>query len=123
MHRMEEMHPPLGIYHPSQDSPVVVQPNKDHESTTSSVRSHRIPDYSVLPLTAHTYKTPPDDSLLLGQTVQVLVTTAQDQSDQQTSLLETIKRVTSAVEQQVILSGTCAEHTIIQSNNLFQEFI
>ena len=123
MHRMEEMHPPLGIYHPSQDLPVVVQPNKDHESTTSSVRSHWIPDYSVPPRTAHTYKTPPDDGILLGQTVQVLVTTTQDQSDQQTSLLETIKRVTSAVEQQVILSGTCAEHTIIQSNNLFQEFI
>ena len=46
-----------------------------------------------------------------------------DQGDQQISLLKTIKRVTSAVEQQVILSSTHAEHTIIQSNNLFQEFI
>ena len=123
MHRMEEMQPPLGVYHPSQDPPLVVQPNKDHESTTSSVRSHRIPDYSVPPLATHTYKTPPNESLLPGQAVQVLVTTTHDQSDQQTSLLKTIKRVTSVVEQKVILSGTHAEHTIIQSNKLFQEFI
>ena len=39
------------------------------------------------------------------------------------SLLETIRRVTSAVEQQVILSGAIAEHSIIQSNNLFQELV
>ena len=31
--------------------------------------------------------------------------------------------MTSAVEQQVILSGARAEHSIIQSNNLFQEMI
>ena len=51
MHRMEEeTHPPLGIYHPSQDPPLVVQPNKDHELTASSVRGHWIPDFSVPPL-------------------------------------------------------------------------
>ena len=43
--------------------------------------------------------------------------------DLNNSLLETIKRVTSAVEQQVILSGARAEHSIIQNNNLFQELI
>ena len=39
------------------------------------------------------------------------------------NLLEPIRRVTSAVEQQVILSGARAEHSIVQSNNLFQELV
>ena len=124
MHRMEVgTRSPLGIYHPSQDPILVVQSNKDHELTASSVRSHRIPDYSVPPLTTHTYKAPPDDSLLPGQAVQMSVATMQDRNGQQTRLLETIKGVTSAVEQQVIFSSTGTEHTIIQSNSLFQEFI
>ena len=46
-----------------------------------------------------------------------------NQSDKNISLLETIKRVTRAVEQQVILSGARVEHSIIQNNNLFQELI
>ena len=70
------------------------------------------------------YKSPPDDSLLPGQHNQVvMMTTPNIQGDTNNSLLETIKRVTSAVEQQVILSGARAEHSIIQSNNLFQELV
>ena len=99
----------------------MVQP-KNHEFTPSSTKSYRIPDYSVPPPPTHTYKAPLDDHLLPGQTAQVS-TTATDQGDQHASLLETIKRVTSAVEQQVFLSGARAEHSIIQNNNLFQELI
>ena len=121
MHRMEETHQPSEIYHPNQDPPVMVQP-KNYEFTPSSTKSYRIPDNSVPPPPTHTYKAPPDDSLLPGQAVQVSTTTT-DQGDQHTSLLETIKRVTSAVEQQVMLSGARAEHSIIQNNNLFQELI
>ena len=66
MHRMEQTHQPSEIYHPNQDPPVVVQPNKDHEFTPSSAKSYRILDYSVPPLATHSYKAPPDYSLLLG---------------------------------------------------------
>ena len=52
-----------------------------------------------------------------------MTVTLNTQGDLNNSLLETIKRVTSAVEQQVILSGARAEHSIIQSNNLFQELV
>ena len=123
MHRMEETYQLAEIYHPSQDPPVIVQPNKNQEFTPSSTKSYRIPDYSVPPPTTHTYKSPPDDSLLQGQATQAATAMINDQRDQHASLLETIKRVTSAVEQQVILSGAQAEHSIIQNNNLFQELI
>ena len=122
MHNMVEIHTHLGTYHPNRDTPVVVQPSGEDESTTSTTRSHKLPDYSVPPPIKHIYKAPPEDSLLPDQTRQVPAT-SDDRVDQQMSLLETIKRVASAVEQQVILSGTWAEHTIIQNNNLFQEFI
>ena len=52
-----------------------------------------------------------------------MTTAPNTQGDMNTSLLETIRRVTSAVEQQVILSGARVEHGIIQSNNLFQELV
>ena len=89
MHRMEEMQKPSEVYHPNQDPPVVVQPNKNHEFTLSSTKSYRVPDYSVPPPTTHAYKAPPDDSLLPGQMVQMSATT-NNQGDQQTSLLETV---------------------------------
>ena len=52
-----------------------------------------------------------------------MTTTPNTQGDMNNNLLETIKRVTSAVEQQVILSGARAEHSIVQGNNLFQELV
>ena len=124
MHRMEVMHPTVEGYHNNQEPPVIVQPNKMQELTSSSTRSYQIPDYSVPPPNTHTYKSPPDDSLLPGQHNQVAMTaTPNTQGDPNNSLLETIKRVTSAVEQQVILSGARAEHSIKQSNKLFQELV
>ena len=51
-----------------------------------------------------------------------MTTTPNTQGDMNNGLLETIRRVTSAVEQQVILSGARAEHSIIQIN-LFQELV
>ena len=124
MHRMEEMHPTVEGYHNNQEPPVIVQPNKMQELTPSSTRSYQIPDYSVPPPNTHTYKSPLDDSLLPGQHNQAMtMTTPNIQGDPNNSLLETIKRVISAVEQQVILSGARAEHSIIQSNNLFQELV
>ena len=85
------------------------------------MKSYHIPNYSVPQLVTHTYKLPPDDRLLPGQTIQIFG--ANDQGDQHVSLLETIKRVMSAMEQQVILRGARAEHSIVQNNNLFQELI
>ena len=123
MHRMEETHQPTETYHPSQDPPVIVQPNKNQEFKLSSTKSYGISDYSVPPPMPHNYKSPPDDSLLPGHPTQPTVATLSNQGDQHTSLLETIKMATSAVEQQVILSGAQAEHSIIQNNNLFQELI
>ena len=123
MHTMEETHPTLEGYHNNQGPPVIVQPNKMQELMPSSARSYQIPDYSVPPPSMQVYKTPPDDSLLPGQQNQGVTTTSSTQGDMNNSLLETIKRVTSAVEQQVILSGARAEHSIIQSNNLFQELV
>ena len=123
MHRMEETHPTVENYHNNQDPPVIVQPNKMQELTLSLTRSYQMPDYSVPPPNTHTYKSPPDNSLLPGQHNQAVTVTPNTQGDLNNSLLETIKRVTSAVEQQVILSGARAEHSIIQNNNLFQELI
>ena len=123
MHRMEETHHMVEGYHPNKEPPVIAQSNKMQEFTPSSTKSYRIPDYSVPPPNTHAYKSLPDDSLLPGQPNQTVTVMANDQCDQSTSLLETIKRVTSAVEQQVILSGARAEHSIIQNNNLFQELI
>ena len=123
MHRMEETHPTVENYHNNQDPPVIVQPNKMQELTLSSTRSYQMPDYSVPPPNTHAYKSPPDDSLLPGQHNQAVTVTPNIQGDLNNSLLETIKRVTSAVEQQVILSRARAEHSIIQNNNLFQELI
>ena len=82
-----------------------------------------MPDYSVPPQNTHAYKSPPDDSLLPGQHNQAATVTPNSQGDLNNSLLETIKRVTSAVEQQVILSRARVEHSIKQNNNLFQELI
>ena len=123
MHRMEETHPTVENYHNNQDPPVIVQPNKMQELTPSATRSYQMPDYSVPPPNTHAYKSPPDDSLLPGRQNQAVTVTPNIQGDLNNSLLETIKRVTSAVEQQVILSGARAEHSIIQNNNLFQELI
>ena len=123
MHMMEETQPTLEGYHNNQGPPVIVQPNKMQELTSSSTRSYQIPDYSVPPPSMQVYKSPPDDSLLPGQQNQGVTTTPNAQGDMNNSLLETIRRVTSAVEQQVILSGARAEHSIIQSNNLFQELV
>ena len=108
MHRMEETHPTVEGCHTNQEPPVIVQPNKMQELTPSSTRSYQMPDYSVPPLNTHTYKSLPDDSLLPGQHNQMVMTTAYIQGHPNNSLLETIKRVTSAVEQQVILSGARA---------------
>ena len=116
MHTMEETHPTLEGYHNN-------QPNKMQELMPSLTRSYQIPDYSVPPPSTQAYKSPPDDSLLPGQQNQGMTTTPNTQGDMNNSLLETIRRVTSAVEQQVILSGARAEHSIIQSNNLFQELV
>ena len=93
------------------------------ELMPASTRSYQIPDYSVPPPSTQAYKSLPDDSLLPGQQNQGMTTTPNTQGDMNNSLLETIRRVTSAVEQQVILSGARAEHSIIQSNNLFQELV
>ena len=123
MHTMEETHPTLEGYHNNQGPPVIVQPNKMQELTPSSTRSYQIPDYSVPPPSTQAYKSPPDESLLPGQQNQGMTTTPNTQGDMNNSLLETIRRVTSAVEQQVILSRARAEHSIIQSNNLFQELV
>ena len=123
MHTIEETHPTLEGYHNNQGPPVIVQPNKMQELTPSSTRSYQIPDYSVPPPSTQGYKSPPYDSLLPGQQNQGMTTTPNTQGDMNNSLLETIRRVTSAVEQQVILSGARAEHSIIQSNNLFQELV
>ena len=123
MHRMEEAHQIAEGYHTNQELPMIVQPNKMQEFTLSSTRSYQMADYSVPPPNTHTYKSPPDDSLLPGQPNQTAMATANVQGDQNNSLLETIKRVTSAVEQQVILSGARVGHSIIQNNNLFQELI
>ena len=123
MHRMEETHPTVESYHNNQDPPVIVQPNKMQELTPSSTRSYQMPDYSVPPPNTQGYKSLPDDSLLPGQHNQTMTMTLNTQGDLNNSLLETIKRVTSTVEQQVILSGARAEHSIIQSNNLFQELV
>ena len=123
MHRMEETHPIVENYHNNQDPPVIVQPNKMQELTLSSTRSYQMPDYSVPLPNTHAYKSPPDDSLLPGQHNQAVMVTPNIQGDLNNSLLETIKRVTSAVEQQVILSRARVEHSIIQNNNLFQELI
>ena len=123
MHRMEETHHMAEGYHPNKEPPVIAQPNKMQEFTPSSTKSYRIPDYSVPPPNTHAYKSLPDESLLPGQPNQTVTVMANDQCDQSTSLLETIKRVTNAVEQQVILSGARVEHSIIQNNNLFQELI
>ena len=73
------------------------------EVTPSLTRSYQIPDYSVPPPSTQAYKSPPDDSLLPGQQNQGMTTTPNTQGDMNNSLLETIRRVTSAVEQQVIL--------------------
>ena len=124
MHRMEETHPTVDSYSNNQEPPVIVQPNKMQELTQSLTRSYQMPDYSVPIPNTHMYKSPPDDSLLPGHYNQVAMTTTPIiQGDTNSSLLETIKTVTSAVEQQVILSGARAEHSIIQSNNLFQELV
>ena len=123
MHKMEETHPTVENYHNNQDPPVIVQPNKMQELTLSSTRSYQMLDYSVPPPNTHAYKSLPDDSLLPGQHNQAVTVTPNIQGDLNNSLLETIKRVTSAVEQQVILSGARVEHSIIQNNNLFQELI
>ena len=123
MHTMEETHPTLEGYCNNQGPPVIVQPNKMQELTPSLTRSYQIPDYSVPPPSTQVYKSPPDDSLLPGQQNQGVTTTPNTQGDMNNSLLETIRRVTSAVEQQVILSRARAEHSIIQSNNLFQELV
>ena len=123
MHRMEETHQTLEDYHNNQGPPVIVQPNKMQDLMPSLTRSYQMLDYSVPPPSTQTYKSPPDDSLLPGQQNQVMTTTPNTQGDMNNGLLETIKRVTSAVEQQVILSGARAEHSIIQSNNLFQELV
>ena len=123
MHTMEETHPTLEGYHNDQGPPVIVQPNKMQELTPSSTRSYQIPDYSVPPPSRQAYKSLPDNSLLPGQQNQGMTTTPNTKGDMNNSLLETIRRVTSAVEQQVILSGARAEHSIIQSNNLFQELV
>ena len=124
MHRMEETHPIVEGYHNNQEPPMIVQPNKMQELTPSSTRSYQIPDYSVPPPNTHMYKSLPDDSLLPGQHNQAAMTTTPNiQGDTNNSLLETVKRVTSAVEQHVILSGARAEHSIIQSNNLFWELV
>ena len=123
MHRMEETHQTLEDYHNNQGPPVIVQPNKMQDLTPSLTRSYQMPDYSVPPPSTQTYKSPPDDSLLPGQQNQVMTTTPNTQGDMNNGLLETIRRVTSAVEQQVILSGARVEHSIIQSNNLFQELV
>ena len=123
MHRMEETHPTVENYHNNQDPPIIVQPNKMQELTLSSTRSYQMPDYSVPPPSTHTYKSPPDVSLLPRQHNQAVTVTPNTQGDLNNSLLETIKRVTSAVEQQVILSRARAEYSIIQNNNLFQELI
>ena len=123
MHRMEETHPTVESNHNNQDSPMIVQPNKMQELTPSPTRSYQMPDYSVPPPNTQGYKSPPDDSLLPGQQNQAMTVAPNAQGDLNNSLLETIKRVTSAVEQQVILSGARAEHSIIQSNNLFQELV
>ena len=61
--------------------------------------------------------------MLPGQHNQAVKVTPNIQGDLNNSLLETIKRVTSAVEQQVILSRARTEHSIIQNNNFFQELI
>ena len=119
MHRMEETHQTLEDYHNNQGPPVIVQPNKMQDLTPSSTRSYQMLDYSVPPPSTQTYKSPPDDNLLPGQQNQVMTTTPNSQGDMNNSLLETIRRVTSAVEQQVILSGARAEH----NNNLFQELV
>ena len=123
MHRMEETHQTLEDYHNNQGPPVIIQPNKMQDLTPSSTRSYQMPDYSVPPPRTQTYKSPPDDSLLPGQQNQVMTTIPNTQGDMNNSLLETIRRVTSAVEQQVILSGARVEHSLIQSNNLFQELV
>ena len=123
MHRMEETHQTLEDYHNNQGPPVIIQPNKMQDLTPSSTRSYQMPDYSVPPPSTQTYKSPPDDSLLPGQQNQVMTTIPNTQGDMNNSLLETIRRVTSAVEQQVILSGARVEHSLIQSNNLFQELV
>ena len=123
MNRMEKAHAMVEGYRNSQETPVVVQPNKTQDLTPSMTRSYQIPDYSVPPPNTHTYKSPPDDSLLPGQQSQTEMVRSNNQMDLNNSLLETIKRVTSAVEQQVILSGARAEHSIIQNNYLFQELI
>ena len=123
MHRMEETHQTLEDYHNNQGPPVMVQPNKMQELMPSSTRSYQMLDYSVPPPGTQTYKSPPDDSLLPGQQNQVMTTTPNTQGDLNNNLLETIRRVTSAVEQQVILSGARVEHSIVQSNNLFQELV
>ena len=123
MHRIEETHPTVEGYHNNQDPPVIVQPNKMQELTPSLIRSYQMPDYIVPPPNTHAYKSLPNDSLLPGQHNQVMTMTPNIQGDPNNSLLETIKRVTSAVEQQEILSGARAEHSIIQNNNLFQELI
>ena len=67
MHRMEEAHAMVEGYRNNQETPVVVQPNKTQDLTPSMTRSYQIPDYSVPPPNTHTYKSPPDDSLLPGQ--------------------------------------------------------
>ena len=118
---MEETHQTLEDYHNNQGPPVIVQPNKMQELMLSSTRSYQMPDYSVPPPSTQTYKSPPDDSLPPGEQNQAMTTTPNTQGDMNNNLLETIRRVTSVVEQQVILSG--AEHSIVQSNNLFQELV
>ena len=123
MHRMEETHPTVEGYHTNQEQPMIVQSKKMQELTPSPTRSYQMPDYTVPQPNTHTYKSPPDDSLLPGQHNQTVMTMANIQGDPNNSLLETIKRITSAVEQQVILSGARAEHSIIQIDNLFQELI
>ena len=123
MNRMEETHPTVESYHNNQDLPVIVQPNKMQELTPSLTRSYQMLDYSVPPMNTQGYKSPPDNSLLPGQHNQAMTATPNTQGDLNNSLLETIKRVTSTVEQQVILNGARVEHSIIQSNNLFQELV
>ena len=123
MHMMEDTYSTLEGYHNNQRSPVIVQPDKTHELTPSSTKSYGIPDYSVPPQNMQTYKSPPDDSLLPGQQNQGMTNTPNTWGDINNDLLDTIRRVTSAVEQQVILSGARVEHSIIQSNNLFQELV
>ena len=121
MQRMEGMYQIPEGYQPNQDPPLIVQPNRNQEFTASSMKSCRIQDYSIPQLTTHTYKSAPADSLLPEQTTQTMG--ANDQGEQHAGLLDMIKRVTSAVEQEVILSGARVEHSIIQNNNLFQELI